>query len=495
MPHIISNLAEEQLDKKHPVLNHGFVALFDYMGGDRRIAEAAWVSSMDEVDAEKKTDKSVRNIIRYTMQNGHTSVFEQVEMVFRCRLPIFVARQWIRHRTACLSSDTPLHFDLPGGIERRGNQLYKLTVGEVFDRFQPTENKGCTDKQRNPFHKRDRVQQMMLRCVNEETGAVCHTQIVDIWKSGIRPVYRVETASGAWAKMSADHLCWFDRGWCRLKDLVDLGNGEPAWYDAAIHVVGPGRDTGVIPQHNPIDETTESWLPVVGWEGLYEVSDQGRVKRIAADHGATVGKCKKSTVTNGHAVVSLSRDSRTSTALVHRMVLEAFIGPAPDGMEACHNDGNGLNNMLANLRWGSRQSNAHDRIRDGVTTSLRSYTDEIVKVELVGEEMTYDLEVDGPWHNFSANGLVVHNSVNEMSGRYRILPSESYVPELERMGGKGKTNKQGTEGDLSEDTKPADGRTRASLGRLQVAHRVRTGQRTRQAQSPVGSLHRVVVED
>lgn len=103
MGHLTNPRADEVLDVKHKLLDHGFVSMIDYMGGDQRIAEAAWVSSIDEVDAEKKTDKAMERIINYMMENRHTSPFEQVELVFRARMPIFVARQWVRHRTASLN--------------------------------------------------------------------------------------------------------------------------------------------------------------------------------------------------------------------------------------------------------------------------------------------------------------------------------------------------------------------------------------------------------
>lgn len=103
MGHLTTPEADLNLDVKVPVLDHGFVSLIDYMGGDQRIAEAAWVSSIDEVDAEKKTPEAIRNIINYMMRERHTSPFEQVELVFRCKMPIFVARQWIRHRTASVN--------------------------------------------------------------------------------------------------------------------------------------------------------------------------------------------------------------------------------------------------------------------------------------------------------------------------------------------------------------------------------------------------------
>lgn len=68
----------------------------------------------------------------------------------------------------------------------------------------------------------------------------------------------------------------------------------------------------------------------------------------------------------GYLEVSLSRDGRGYRRLAHRVVLEAFVGPCPQGMEARHvNNNDRTNNRLANLRWGTRQDNADDRSRHG----------------------------------------------------------------------------------------------------------------------------------
>lgn len=77
-------------------LDTGFVRLVDYMGGDNAIVQAARVS----YGAGTKSVSKDRELIRYLMRNRHTSPFEMVEFKFHVKLPIFVARQWIRHRTA-----------------------------------------------------------------------------------------------------------------------------------------------------------------------------------------------------------------------------------------------------------------------------------------------------------------------------------------------------------------------------------------------------------
>jgi thymidylate synthase (FAD) len=88
--------ADALLDKEFKVLDHGFVRLVDYMGSDAAIVQAARVSYGE---GTKKVSED-RALIRYLMRRRHTSPFEMGEFKFHVKLPIFVARQWIRHRTA-----------------------------------------------------------------------------------------------------------------------------------------------------------------------------------------------------------------------------------------------------------------------------------------------------------------------------------------------------------------------------------------------------------
>lgn len=99
MAHNHLKQADEILDKEYPVHNKGFVRLVDYMGTDERIVQAARVS----YGAGTKTVREDAGLIDYLLRNKHTSPFEQVVFTFHIKLPIFVARQWIRHRTARLN--------------------------------------------------------------------------------------------------------------------------------------------------------------------------------------------------------------------------------------------------------------------------------------------------------------------------------------------------------------------------------------------------------
>lgn len=95
MAHCIVAAAEEILDKEFPVLDHGFVRLVDYLGSDERIVQSARVS----YGSGTKSFRQDKGLINYLLRNDHTSPFEQVNFTFHIKMPIFVARQWIRHRT------------------------------------------------------------------------------------------------------------------------------------------------------------------------------------------------------------------------------------------------------------------------------------------------------------------------------------------------------------------------------------------------------------
>ena len=99
MAHCTVLAAESILDREYKVLDKGFVRLVDYLGGDDRIVQSARVSYGEGT----KSWREDSGLIDYLLRHEHTSPFEQVILTFHIKLPIFVARQWIRHRTARLN--------------------------------------------------------------------------------------------------------------------------------------------------------------------------------------------------------------------------------------------------------------------------------------------------------------------------------------------------------------------------------------------------------
>lgn len=122
---------------------------------------------------------------------------------------------------------------------------------------------------------------------------------------------------------------------------------------------------------------TEQWRDVLGYEGCYQVSDQGQVRSLDRwtrcgqyGHGQKLqkGRVLIPTVSkkDGRRRVTLSVNQQKKLRQIAPMVLEAFVGPrpAPD-MDGCHGDGDPANDALSNLRWDTKQANYADSIRHG----------------------------------------------------------------------------------------------------------------------------------
>jgi hypothetical protein len=128
-----------------------------------------------------------------------------------------------------------------------------------------------------------------------------------------------------------------------------------------------------LPAGDLITENGERWLPVVGFEGRYEVSDHGRVRSLDRVQDTETGPrqyrgkaIQPGTVKSGHRLVVLGKGN---SRLVHALVLSAFVGPRPAGYDTLHGDGDPANNRLTNLRWGTRSENMQDAVRHGVHRS------------------------------------------------------------------------------------------------------------------------------
>ena len=117
------------------------------------------------------------------------------------------------------------------------------------------------------------------------------------------------------------------------------------------------------------DFTLEQWAAVVGWEGLYEVSDFGRVRSLrrwtpAGMRGGRILKPRRLPKT-GYLRVSLCKNGERHDAYIHQLVLQAFVGPCPAGQEVRHLDGNPARNVRSNLCWGTKSENGYDKVRHG----------------------------------------------------------------------------------------------------------------------------------
>lgn len=482
-----------------PVLDHGFVRLVDVMGDDYAITDAARTS----YGSGTRQVSSERNLIRHLMRNKHTSPIEMVELKFHLKMPIFVMRQHVRHRTACLSGDTELDFTGPVSNDNLTPKKHLITVKELYSKWKygsfgnrnaDIDLSGIEDNQyysanevgmwfinrkaianniipwcrlkarnnkmvihylgsdillfykyildcKKYNHKQQAIRNMSIRSLNEKTFEVYYTHINDIWESGIKELIKITYMKSGKAfsiKASKDHLLFTEKGW---NILGNISINDKVWISSSYN--GSLNEAF---DNVTLDPSFEIWKPCYEWETEYEVSSFGRMRRIKKGRGSNVNRIKAVTISRGRRVVSLSRNGKSSVHHIHRLVANTFLENKENKEFVCHKNGNSLDDRAENLYFGSPQDNSNDTKKHDHTTRLRGCLVDVTLIEHVGSEMTYDIEVTGPYHNFAANGFIVHNSLNEYSGRYSEMSDEFYIPELERFQGQSTSNNQGSAG-------------------------------------------------
>nr|WP_279591864.1 FAD-dependent thymidylate synthase [Streptomyces sp. 846.5] len=232
----------------------------------------------------------------------------------------------------------------------------------------------------------DSVRRNHVRCYDERTLLAGRAQIIDVMESGVKELLRLTTASGKSVRCSKDHAILTPEGWRKAGELavgesVMIGGTAPR---PSVALVPPSLRRGIsvwtsMQRNRLIDEIDVCYL-------CSRTFDRGALE---LDH-----------------VIPVAMD-------VSKALDESNLAPA---CEPCHAEKSAAEQALAQ--------------RGGKVALAKP--DLLVAVHSEGQEMTYDLAVEGPWHNFLANGVVVHNSYNEESGRYRELQPVFYVPAAER---------------------------------------------------------------
>lgn len=154
--------------------------------------------------------------------------------------------------------------------------------------------------------------------------------------------------------------------------------------------------------------TDEVWKAVPDFENHYEVSTYGRIRSLKRERDKLRAEplILKVEVRARYYYASLCKQGVKSAHRLHRLVLAAFVSPQPDGMEACHIDGDNLNNRLDNLRWGTKQENMADKARHNT---------------LVRGEMQWNskLTADQVREIRSLSGTLSHSQIGKRFGVYQ----------------------------------------------------------------------------
>lgn len=403
------------------VLDHGFVRLIDSMGGDLSVVSAARVSYSESWKAGEDEGSDTR-LIKYLKKNKHHTPFEAVTLKFEVKAPIFVFRQWHRHRTWCLAGNTRLRFIRPSD-----SKPYWRTIESVHDQWNSEPDVKRKDKQKRSLKdfKRERISSMKLSCI--ESGNLTYTRIVDCWYSGEKEVFEIENVDGDKIIASADHRFLTPDGWKKVKEIFI---GQSIYGIKRISEI----ESISFRPYDLVEYLNEEWRSTEFKD--IEISSLGRVKRKGRLVNPTVNK-------KNRAVVSIKSDDKWTVVQVSHLVAKTFLGKSD--LHVLHNDDCSLNNRVVNLRYGTDLENHQDAAKNKRRCMNQVRPIMVKNITYAGVQKTYDVEVEHSDHNFIAENFCTHNSYNELSARYRELPEEYYVPALEQITPQSKSNKQGRE--------------------------------------------------
>lgn len=405
------------------ILDHGYVKFIEHWGSDERIVEAARMSTDKGFlgwGPKHKPECAINGIdfgdvslaecscggpyagdeklLKYLYNHKHATPFEMAGMAIEVQAPIMVFREWHRHRTQCLSGDSMITCVSPSGSSYRRSiqSIFELKHGGVVDSA-PTKHKNGYSKAGTPVTRRARrkdawrtrilpnCQTRLLRVLDETTGEFALAKMADVWESGVKELFLLQTLNGYSIRASAEHPFFTVRGWVKMKDII------PGDKVARIGKVSSGK-----PKIPPaLRSGIGVWTSMMRGNLIDDVDQCYLCRRVFP----------KSKLVLDHVIpVSVN----LLTALDVNNLQPACVG--------CHR----------------QKTNSEQPSRVGMTRLGIRWETVIATPEYAGKEMTYDIEVDGPHHNYVANFLVVHNSYNEMSARYTPLPDVNYVPSAER---------------------------------------------------------------
>jgi thymidylate synthase (FAD) len=533
------------------LLDHGFVRLDGAMADDLSVVNGARVSF-----ARRKTvmEESDEGLIRFLMRDRHGSPFEHNAFRFHIRCPIFVAREWFRHRIGCLTGDTEVTF-----VNVNGEAHMRKTIDEIVRIWEQGEQDGhalpetsrdriaelaSTGKSQRAIARelsvgrravrsvlagsngfrdgRWRLRRMRVRVLDETTGEFTHGHICDVIDKGAQPVYRLTLEDGKQLTLTENHRLLTVDGWKRMGEAVGLvetagvaqmtrecrllvngipAHQDPSWLEArkaeGLSVQQMADEAGCsyhtirkwLKRHNlvfsPSERTHVAWN--AGKSG-YRIDLRHSPEHLDAIRRARAGSASnfwRGGVSSDRATVAAWTTTQASKVHAHYDYTCQACDVRGGRLHAHHvapvwfepGRARDLSNLISVCEECHRSIH---RTRSSELAFMRRFADRvavpedievpsrrgfkltahpvrIVAIQYVGVRQTYDLSIEGPWHNFVANGIVVHNSFNEFSMRYAKATDDFYVPEAEdvrtQVGKPGAYTFETVDPELAEETR------------------------------------------
>ena len=301
------------------------------------------------------------------------------------------------HRIGCcLSGNTKVRFGYSSLSQEQ--KFYEETIEKLANLWHYGSKNQQTSK--DAKYMQESISSRTIFTLDTKTNQIVSSKITNIYINGEKETYTIKTVSGKEIRATLEHQFWTNQGWKRLKDFD--GSTQLCEVQLAGNKITP-------------KEIKNSSLGFLGSDIL-----QGETRepsRLLSNL-----KIKKLSKSKNYLFTSLSHgieSDKVSQVNPHRLVMENFkLLEELEQLEVKHFNENSFDNRLENFPWGSSKGNKIDNISNNSFSDNCGVFVEIESIERFGKEITYDLEVEHPEHNFIANGLVVHNSFDVQSYRF-----------------------------------------------------------------------------
>lgn len=301
------------------------------------------------------------------------------------------------HRIGCcLSGNTKVRFGYSSLSQEQ--KFYEETIEKLANLWHYGSKNQQTSK--DAKYMQESISSRTIFTLDTKTNQIVSSKITNIYINGEKETYTIKTVSGKEIRATLEHQFWTNQGWKRLKDFD--GSTQLCEVQLAGNKITPKE----------IKNSSLSFLGSDIFQG--ETREPSRLLSNL--------KIKKLSKSKNYLFTSLSHgieSDKVSQVNPHRLVMENFkLLEELEQLEVRHFNENSFDNRLENFPWGSSKGNKIDNISNNSFSDNCGAFVEIESIERFGKEITYDLEVEHPEHNFIANGLVVHNSFDVQSYRF-----------------------------------------------------------------------------
>lgn len=407
-----------------------------------------------------QNNENYAKLLKYCIDHQHWSIFEQAFVTLEINTTRGIAAQILRHRSFtfqefCMAGDTNVYFDLPNAVAKGKRQKYALTLEHLYKNWLKND------------HTRNNIGKMLVRVYDEITNTLSHAHIKEVFKTGMKDIFEITLENGKIIRCTKEHKVLTQQGFESLENCLGLKKiGNTATIDRNIYIGCNGvpvyQDYNWLLEHK--NESINNGTGLAGIAQLAGVSTN-TIRKWLSKHNITFTKKEVASYTTvwnkgvfGYSTGSRSEETRSKMRLSAKRGSDSNLWRGGTSTERkniqsdinqyrqrimqdynyccglCDKPINGLSHLhhiipvsenieLAREYYNLMPVHPHCHMEyhklaghnkawreKGRGNTMTVSWSMVKSVKYLGEQMTYDLEIDHHSHNYVADGVIVHNS-------------------------------------------------------------------------------------